>query len=95
MKSIFVNDVGTTIRIKVSNKDISSGSNYRIYYQAPSGETGFYPASLRDTDTIEYVVQPNDFNEEGRWKIQGYVELPGWSGFTGIIDVFIQRNITN
>lgn len=93
MNSIFIDDVGTSIRIKVSNKDISSGANYRLYYHSPSGDTGFYPAALRDTDTIEYIVQPADFNEEGHWKLQGYVELPGWSGYTGIIDVFIKKNI--
>lgn len=94
MEHIYMNDIGTTIKIKVQNRDISTGSNYKIYYKSPDGTTGSWNASLHNTDTIEYAVGVDDFNVAGKWQIQGYVELPGWSGFTDMNELMVLKDLS-
>lgn len=105
---IFVNDIGTAIRLRVYGKDLSLGLNPRIYYKSPTGTQDYWDATLEDsitgvdeqgdnilvTDIIQRVIQAGDFFESGNWQIQGYIELPTWTGFSTIRTIKIDKDLS-
>ena len=101
--SIFINDIGTIIRLRITNKDLTNGVNPRIYYKSPSGIQGSWVATIEDTnlpsgdivtDVLQYIFNSGDLSESGVWQIQGYIELPAWSGFTTIETIKVEKDLS-
>lgn len=81
MGKIYLGDYGTVLDLDVG-EDISTATAVRIYYEKPSGATGFWTAALQDTNKVRYTTQSGDFDEAGVWTLQARVtNLSGiWYG---------------
>lgn len=100
MAKIYEEDVGTKITLDLV-EDISSSTVWRIYYKKPSGTTGYWTASREGgTNHIYYVTTTGgdpvtpDLDEAGIWKLQGYIEMPGWTGRSETIEMKVYRKFT-
>lgn len=93
---VHVGDVGFPIRIQVKHTDasgtlvvtnISSATLMQIKLLAPDGDQivklGDFVTDGADGE-FEYVVEDEVLDIEGFWKVQGYLELAGWSGHTDV-----------
>lgn len=79
MTTVFVGDIGTEIIIDCGT-DISTATLLKIEARKPDGVKVLWTATLSGTQKIKYAVQSGDINLAGRWDLQAYVEMPGWSG---------------
>jgi hypothetical protein len=76
----YVGDVGTKVIIDVC-VDITTATIRQIKVKKPvSGSTVIWSGGLEETTKISYFVRPGDFDEEGWYYVQAYVEMPGWTG---------------
>jgi hypothetical protein len=97
LNKVFVGDVGTKIRLD-AGQDISSASLIQLKYKKPSGETGTWTGTLEGTDYAYYITQAAsepDLDENGRWQIQLYVELPTWQGHGEISYFHVYNRVTD
>lgn len=86
---IFVGDVGTKIILSVEETtDISSGTEQVINYRKPNCETGTWTATIED-NTLYYITQEGDIDQQGTWKLQGFVNLGAWEGCTTIANMSV------
>lgn len=81
MGTVFVGDVGTIIELDVGT-DVTAATRMEIRATKPDGTKVAWTASLAsgETTVIAYVTQDGDLDQAGAWKLQAYVELPGWKG---------------
>lgn len=87
----YVGDVGVEIVLDVET-DISAATVMKIKYKKPGGIQGFWTADKKDTTKIFYVCGPGDLDGAGTWKMQAYVESPGWK-LHGKVDDFKVRGV--
>ena len=62
--------------VKITAKtgiDISSASVRRIYYAKPTGERGYWDATLESATSISYTTTSGDLNFTGTLKVQAYI----------------------
>ncbi len=88
---VHVGDTGTVLLVTVVDQDgapvdISAATTLRIYLTRPD-RTTVTKTAVRDTTgtdgKMRYTTQAGDLNQDGTWKIQGYVAgASGWSGST-------------
>ena len=85
-----VGDVGTGFVVQFTDEngtvlDISGATTKQIIFQRPDG-TDLIATAVFVTNGVDgqamYVTQANDLNQDGTWKIQGYVVLPNGSWHT-------------
>ena len=82
---IYKGDVGAIIRL-TSSFDLSGATMARIYYTKPSGETGYWTATVYGTTAIQYTTtSEDDLDEAGQWNFQGYAALRDWTGRSSIV----------
>jgi hypothetical protein len=81
---IIRNDTGTIIRLyPQAGESIAGAANVRIYFTKPSGDKGYWDATINvPENAIEYTAEAGDFDQIGKWYVQGYLELPAWTGRT-------------
>ena len=79
MSVIYVNDIGTELVLDCG-VNISTATLMKVLARNPSGGKKTWVASLNTTTSIKYVLQAGDMAVPGKWKVQSYVEMPGWSG---------------
>lgn len=79
---IYTGDIGTLLTLDTGS-DISTGSIFRIYYEDPNENNGFFTASLNETDNVQYTTTGIDFDVVGDWTLQAYVEYSGGNKFYG------------
>jgi hypothetical protein len=75
----YVGDAGTKIVVNVC-VDITTATVRSLKVMKPSGVLVTWPGLAEGTTHIAYYVQPTDFDEEGTYRLQAYVEMPGWKG---------------
>jgi len=84
----FVGDTGTRVKLDCG-EDISTATVMRVKYEKPDGTDGYWTAALdlsdADTETIYYDTLAADFDQSGRWRLQSYIEMPGWAGHGEIV----------
>ena len=97
---IHVNDIGTILELEVqedgSAVDISTTTEMYIYLKNPAGTTKTCTAtfSLDGTDgKIQYATIADDLDQEGPWEMQGKVKMPGWEGYTSIVNFTVYPNL--
>lgn len=92
---VHVGDVNTEFRATVTDQDgavvdISSASAKQLIFQLPNGARMVKTASLVNSGTdgkMKYLSIAGDLAMEGRWHVQGYVEIGSgqwhtdWYGF--------------
>jgi hypothetical protein len=78
-------DVGTTLRVSTGNV-LTTATVTNLKVQKPDGTEVEWVGTVDpgDNTVITYVVQANDFDQSGRYKLQAYVEFPSgkWRGNT-------------
>lgn len=79
MSDVFVGDVGTEILLD-TGVDISAATVAKIKVKKPTGAALDWTATISGTRSVRYVIQTGDLDVAGRWKLQAYVEMPGWKG---------------
>jgi hypothetical protein len=92
---IHVGDVGTVIRITLSDDtDISGASEVRIRYRKPSGTTSYWTASVV-SNGVQYTTETGDIDESGTWQLQAWIDLSeSFSGSTTVATMRVGRNLT-
>jgi len=70
-------DEGVKIILNVG-VDISDSTVHKIKFKRPNRTSGYWDAKRESSTSISYVIQENDLNYVGIWKLQAYVETPSW-----------------
>ena len=70
-------DEGVKIILNVG-VDISDSTVHKIKFKRPNGTSGEWAAERENATSISYLIQTNDLNYAGIWKLQAYVETPNW-----------------
>lgn len=65
--------------------DLTSATNPRIYYKKPSGERGYWPATISG-QSLTYTLTNDDFDVVGIWYFQAYVEIGGLKAYGSIFN---------
>jgi hypothetical protein len=90
---IFVGDVGTELRfdIGVESADVQVA---KIKVVKPDKSTVEWDAVVGPGDTeVSYTIQEGDLDISGTWKLQVYVELPGWKGHGSIVSMKVKETL--
>jgi len=75
----YVGDVGTAIIVDVCS-DITQATLVALDVTKPDGTQVRWIGSVYDTTKIRYYVDINDFDQVGEYRLQAYIEIPGWAG---------------
>jgi hypothetical protein len=76
----YVGDEGTEIIVDTCS-DISAATVTDLIVRKPDGTQVTWSGAIYDTTKIRYVTTTGDFDQAGRYRLQAYVEMPGWKGF--------------
>ena len=94
------NDTGTEFILVVQEDgvavDISEQEDMKIYLKK-SSVVKEKAATLHTDGTdgkMKFVTEATDFDQKGRWQVQGYVKLPSWEGRTDIVIVEVGSNLS-
>ena len=97
---IHMSDIGTKFKITVldgsSTVDVSSASTKQLIFKKPGGTKLTKTASFFTDGTdgiITYDTVSGDLDEDGMWKVQGYVVITGGSFHTDIDRFKVHRNL--
>ena len=102
MKSVRLNNIGTTFKITIKDQDslivpIETSSIKRLYFKRPDRTVFYVNASFFTDGTdgiIIYRTIQGDLNQTGIWEIEPYIVI--YSGhFTGSSIKFIVKDIIN
>lgn len=92
-------DKGSSLRVSVRNNgsmvNIGSASVLKIKLKEPSGTTITKTATLVSgpSGIMEYVIESGVLDEQGTWKIQGYVEIGSQCYHTEHATFTVNRNL--
>ena len=85
---------GTNITITLhANHNLSNPTTCEMYYKKPSGQTGFWNATMIGNDQITYTTSVGDIDMPGVWILQGYVLKAGNTYCTSIAQMVVEQNI--
>lgn len=73
--------------------DLTGATVTRVLYKKPSGEKGFWAATVDGQDLV-YAVQVGDIDEAGIWSFQSYAEIDGRVALGAIITQVFENNIS-
>lgn len=79
MQKYYVNDVGTKLRVDVIT-DVSAATVLKLKVKKPDGTTDEWDATLEGLTYLTYIIQAGDWDQVGRYLLQAYIEMPGWTG---------------
>ena len=94
-----VGDIGTRVIVTINDgvdpqtgipiprTAISTASVMKLYFRKPGGVTIERDAELLTDGSdakIVYVTVSGDIDRKGTWSVQGYIQMPGWSGRSNI-----------
>ena len=75
----YVGDVGTEIIVDTCS-DITSATKAALLVRKPDNTEHEWLGAVFEDTKIRYLVQVGDFDQAGRYRVQAYIEMPGWSG---------------
>lgn len=79
MDKIYVNDIGTILRINCG-ENISSASGLTIHIKKPNGVVMTKSASLFGSNAIQYTTVAGDLDIPGTYYANPAMTLGGWTG---------------
>ena len=79
MSTVFIGDTGTEIVLDCGI-DVSTATVRNIIVRKHNGTKVTWGAVADGTTAIKYVTSAGDLDVPGTWKLQAYVEMPGWKG---------------
>jgi len=78
---VYVGDIGVEI-VYDCLEDISAATVLRLNYRKPGGGTGFWAGVADGTQALKFTTAAvTDLDRAGLWRIQPYIEIPGFAGF--------------
>jgi len=80
----YVGDVGTQLLVDVCS-DITTATLVALDVTKPDGTAVRWVGTVSDTTKILYVVAVGDFDQAGEYRLQSYIEMPGWIGHGGTV----------
>jgi hypothetical protein len=75
----YVGDIGTEIIVDTCS-DISTATLVSLKVKKPDDTEVEWVGAIYDTTKIRYIVLAGDFDQSGKYRVQSYVEMPGWEG---------------
>jgi len=75
----YVNEIGTQILVD-TNSNIKTATTVLLQVKKPSGKVINWTGTVSNTTIIKYTTKKGDLNEVGKYLLQAYVEMPGYSG---------------
>ena len=79
MSKYYVNDVGTKMRVDAVT-NISTATVLKLKIKKPDNTKVEWIATLEGLTFLTYIVQAGDWDQAGRYSLQSYIEMPGWTG---------------
>lgn len=98
---IFVGDIGTIFRGTFKEDgtaiDISSATTRQIIFEKPNG-IKVTKAATFFTDGIDGIVQyvsvADDMDIGGDWRLQGYIVMTGFTGYSDVVNFKVYDTLT-
>lgn len=79
MSKHYKGTIGTDIIVNVGC-DISTATAQELWVTKPSGTKVVWAAEIYNSRFLKHTVVPGDWDEEGTYKLQSYVEIDAWRG---------------
>jgi len=92
MTVVFVGDVGTEIILDCGTA-VTTATTRNIVARSPRGAKKTWTAVAEGSNSIKYVTQAGDLDQEGNWRLQAYIEMPGWSGHGDVVVLTVKAPI--
>lgn len=100
MNNIRVNDVGTLIKLQVSEDDvvldISAATGLQFIFEKPDRTTVTKSALFLTDGTdgmLYYETIAGDIDLPGWWRVQAAFTLGGWIGKSSVEQFYVEKNI--
>lgn len=102
MTDMQVADVGTILVVTVNDaetetaKDISSATVKEFHFLKPDGNVIEREAIFITNGSdgkLRYVSTADDFDVEGIYRWQIYLEMPGWTGHSNVDSLKVLKNL--
>lgn len=89
MSKVYIGDTGTQIFLDCG-EDITNATALSIKVQKPDNSIVTWPGELSGITSILYTTTDSDFDQEGIWKLQAYVETPdgAWTGAVTVLNIY-------
>ena len=85
---------GTTITITLtSNVNVHQPDVAEIYYKKPSGQTGYWTATVQGNHNLVYSTSVGDVDIPGVWVLQGKVIKNGSTYWTSLVQMIVEQHI--
>lgn len=76
----YVGDIGTEIIVDTCSP-ISGATKAALLVMKPGSSAAVeWVGTVFEDTKIRYIVTADDFNIAGEYRMQAYVEMPGWTG---------------
>lgn len=92
MTVVFIGDVGTEIILDCGTA-ITTATTRSIVARSPRGVKKTWTATAEGSTSIKYTTQAGDLDQEGVWRLQAYVDMPGWSGHGDVTLLTVKATI--
>ena len=101
-KTLHVDDSLTIFEVQVVDGEtelavpIVSPTTLEIRFKKPSGSTVVKTAVLSSNGSdgkLRYIAEVGFLDQPGHWKLQGFVVMTAWSGYTGIGEFEVEENL--
>ncbi len=92
MTVVFVGDIGTEIILDCGTA-VTTSTVRNVIARSPRGAKKTWAASVDGTNNIKYVTAAGDLDQAGDWRIQAYVEMPGWQGYGDVVVLTVKAPI--
>lgn len=80
--AIHVKDEGSLLRVVLpDDEDISGAVSAKIVIKHPYGRPKFMDATIVGQE-LRYATIGGEIDHHGEWKIQGWLDLGDWRGYT-------------
>ena len=99
---IHVGDVGTVIRLTVTEKDgttpinVSTATDKTFYFRKPDG-TKINRVAAFDSDGVDgklkYIIVDGDIETVGKWQVQAFVEIWTSKYYSAKVTFSVQSNL--
>lgn len=89
--TIFVGDKGTEI-ILDTTEDISTATLVQIRAVKPDATVTSWTGAIYLTTKVKYTsnLVTSDFDQNGTWVLQAYVEMPDWVGYGNKVELEVE-----
>lgn len=85
-------DWGFELRLD-TEQEFPDYSEARIFYQKPSGTTGYWEATLEGTEVV-YTTKEGDIDEAGVWILQAYVRGQQYELYGKKVSLLVEEKLS-